>query len=134
MKGMYSKRHSSEDPIISGSDIVLNFVCSNLTTRDQQVWFSIQMETNLAKSKETLSGLTKDRAVMLNRFVRADEKLKQLKSLRLHTKPTAPHTDMVERYGSRVANLVKYITTTMSEQRKRIIVFSEWETLLRKSG
>ena len=133
MKGMFGKSNSSEDPIIFGSDLVLNFVCRKLTNREQQQSFSHQMQINLLNAKDNLSALTKNRATILDRFMRADEKRKQLNRLRLKTK-SSPHTDMVEKYGSRIANLVKYISTTLFEQRKRIIVFSDWEILLRKSG
>ena len=120
------------NPIISGSDTVLNYVLHYLTNREQQDFFAYQMEINKANSKAALDELLVSLSTQKDRCTRAIQTLKKLKIVKRIAEQQ--HADMVEKYGSRIANLVKYVSASIREQRKRIVVFSDWEFLLRKSG
>ena len=90
------------------------------------------MEINKANSKSALDELLVSLSTQKDRCARAIQTLKKLKSVKRIAEQR--HADMVEKYGSRIATLVKYVSASISEQRKRIVVFSDWEFLLRKSG
>ena len=91
------------------------------------------MEINKANSKSALDELFVSLSTQKDRCARAIQTLKKLKSVK-RIAEQQQHADMVEKYGSRIATLVKYVSASISEQRKRIVVFSDWEFLLRKSG